>query len=63
MASMTDWLYYIRNKKPPVFSNADADRVIRLLNSLTLFDKASSKFNALKSTRVSLVPGVQSMKR
>lgn len=63
MASLTDWLYHIRNKEPPVFSNADADRVIRLLNSLTLFDQASSKFNAPKSTRVSLEPGVQSMKR
>lgn len=25
MASLTDWLYHIRNKEPPVFSNADAD--------------------------------------
>lgn len=76
MASLTDWLYHIRNKEPPVISNADADRVIRLWNSLAPFDQAPSKFRdnlkqqlikaifkAPKSTRVDLVPGVQSVKR
>lgn len=57
-------------------SNADADRVIRLWNSLAPFDQAPFKFRdnlkqqlikgrfkAPKSTRVDLVPGVQSVKR
>lgn len=56
-------------------SNADADGVIRLWNSLAPFDQAPSKFRdnlkqqlikaifkAPKSTRVDLVPGVQSVK-
>lgn len=76
MAALADCLYHLRSKEPPVISNADAARLIRLWDSLAPFDQAPSKFRdnfkqqlikgrfkAPKSTRVDLVPGVQSVKR
>lgn len=44
MAALADCLYHLRSKEPPVISNADADRLIRLWDSLAPFDQAPSKF-------------------
>uniref|UniRef100_K1Q3C6 Uncharacterized protein n=1 Tax=Magallana gigas TaxID=29159 RepID=K1Q3C6_MAGGI len=76
IAKLHLYKHFYLEQRATSHSNADADRVIRLWNSLAPFDQAPYKFRdnlkqqlikgrfkAPKSTRVDLVPGVQSVKR
>ncbi|KAH3826003.1 hypothetical protein DPMN_022262 [Dreissena polymorpha] len=73
---LAEYLFHLKDKESKAITNAEADHIVKLWCKMSPYDQSPSKykdrhqtqlikgrFKAPKTTRIQLVPGVQSVRR